>query len=274
MTSTNNTREPHPSAPTNEAHSSQDSSSSSSMNTTRISFNEQVQCRATISRQDYSELEAHQTWLSREEMAKMTERQFKTVARMKSSKNSKRESAYRGLEGMSVNGEAQLDEIIKYCVDSVMDEQDRQYYLFEKIVDSEVLAQSSLNCSEECKRKALNRARSDAREAKRCYRRMRDMDSSNINHHSSASSFSISDEEHIIIPIIKTGNDVQQQTGDNREAATLQAQEVVNIFDMKLVFHTIQISQDSLQRSPSTSTHPQARESIMDANNMNPLLDR
>ncbi|CAJ1932983.1 unnamed protein product [Cylindrotheca closterium] len=193
-----------------------------------VTFNDIVQARKTISRQDYSELEAHHSWLSPDEMEKMTERCFQTAARMESGKESKRESTYRGLECLSDKGKDKLDAVINSCTDAVLDEQDRQFYLFEKIQDSEMIALASMDCSEECSKKALRRGQSDAREAKRCYRRMRDMETSRTGKHNnnngSASSFSVSDEHSAgAIPILKTGN----AKGDIRESALPQFQEVM-----------------------------------------------
>mmetsp|Transcript_26129 Transcript_26129/g.63721 ORF Transcript_26129/g.63721 Transcript_26129/m.63721 type:complete len:229 (-) Transcript_26129:335-1021(-) len=207
------------SEPTNSSLEEQSHNSQESM-TKCVTFNLLVKCRPTISRHDYSEKEALQSWLSDEEMEKMNKRQFKTVERMESGKGARRESTYRGLETMSAKGQAELDGIIQYCVGSVLDEQDRQFYLFDEIHDDEMIALASSNCSEECTQKALNRARSDAREAKRCYRRMRDMDADDMhNSDHSNSSFSASDEQRPTIPILKTGGNLQQQTGDSRDAA-------------------------------------------------------
>mmetsp|Transcript_26130 Transcript_26130/g.63723 ORF Transcript_26130/g.63723 Transcript_26130/m.63723 type:complete len:223 (-) Transcript_26130:504-1172(-) len=209
---TNTSSEPTNSSLEEQYHASQDSI------TKCVTFNNLVQCRGTISRHDYSETEVHQSWLSAEEMEKMNERQFKTVERMESGKNAKRGSTYRGLECMSVKGQAEMDDIISYCLDSVLDEQDRQFYVFGVVEDTEMIAQASSYCSGECAQKALNRARSDAREAKRCYRLMRDMDPLRNSDHS-ISSYSASDEHRPTIPILKTGGNLQQQMGDIRDAA-------------------------------------------------------
>ncbi|CAJ1943405.1 unnamed protein product [Cylindrotheca closterium] len=214
-----NTSETDTTSDLEQAYSSQDSM------VKHVTFNEIVQCRKTISREDYTELEAHQSWLSREEMAKMTERQFKTAARMESGKESKRESTYRGLECLSAKGEAELNGVIQYCIDAVMDENDRQFDLFEKIQDSEMIALASMACSAESIQKAMRRGESDAREAKRCYRRMRDMEASaGNNNNDSTSSFSVSDEHPSrTIPILKTGN----AKGDICESALPQTQQVM-----------------------------------------------
>jgi len=178
-------------------------------NIKRVTFYETVICRKIISRHDYSKDEAHRSWFSQEEMNKMTERRSQTIERMESGKHSRLKSTYRGLEGLSVKGQAEMEGIIRHCVDAVLDEQDRQVYL--GVWDDEMIALVSSQSSEECMLKAIQQARSDEREAKRCYRRLKDLEdcsSSILNSDHSSSSISIGDEYPIqnIIPILKTGN--------------------------------------------------------------------
>lgn len=145
---------------------------------------------------DYTEDEAYRSWYSDKEVLKMKERRSKTVERMESGKDPKRDSTYRGLESLSAKGEAELASFIRCCVDAVLDEQERQVFL--EVNDAEMIALVSSQNSEECAQKALNRARADAREAKRCYRRMKDLPAEEqSSDHSSYRN---------LVPILKTGN--------------------------------------------------------------------
>jgi len=171
-----------------------------------VTFDEVVHLRATMSRKDYSEREARQSWMTSVEMEEMNTRCFKTAERMESGKCAKRNSTYRGLENFSARGQSKLDRTIRDCIDSVLDEQDRQYSY--GIDDFSLIAKASFAHSEKCATTALRIGRLDAREAKRCHRRMSDISikpaTSPDSNDSSESSVSVVEEK--VVPILKTGN--------------------------------------------------------------------
>lgn len=145
---------------------------------TRVSFNELVTCKATISRSEITAEEALACWYTSEERQKLTKKYVKTVERKLAGKKPKKNSSYRGLETFEHCSAMELKRSIEACVDAVLLEQHRQWR--EGIHDWESYAKASMEHSEQSKKLALTIAKADEREAKKAYRllAMRPEDSS------------------------------------------------------------------------------------------------
>ncbi|KAL3928166.1 MAG: hypothetical protein SGBAC_012762 [Bacillariaceae sp.] len=168
----------------------------------RVRFNEQVLQRSTLSLDDYSNTEIKRCFLSEEELVKTMDRIAKVAQRMESGKQPRLGSSYRGLENATVDGGTEFYYNVEDVVESVLLEQERQYN--EGFYTEDLIAGASEMYSEVPLSKALKRAKSDAREAKRAYRHMADIYSPCTEE--SCSSFSCTDDD--LVPILKTGKDI------------------------------------------------------------------
>jgi hypothetical protein len=151
----------------------------------RVRFSPKTNCKATLTRNEYTYAEARSTWLFPDEKASMMEKYDKATQRMKSGKKPKKNSTYRGLETMD-GRDLEMD-TIHACVHAILDEQDR--ILEEHTFRWGPFAKISRRCSKDSKALALERAKSDEREAMKAYRQMEtDTDENGFQ---STSSFSV-----------------------------------------------------------------------------------
>jgi hypothetical protein len=153
----------------------------------RVRFLPEVCCRKTMTRYEYTYAEARRTWLFPDEKASMMEKYVKTTQRMKSGKKPNKNSTYRGLETMDERNAEEMKRIIHACVHAVLDEQNTQRK--EHTFRWGPFANISQGCSKDSKALALERAKSDEREAKKAHRQMEtDTDEDSVH---STSSFSV-----------------------------------------------------------------------------------
>lgn len=182
----------------------------------KVTFDEEVFERSTLSLDDYTEDEIERCWLTDHEMQKTLDRVAKVAMRMAYGKKPKRGSSYRGLENATVQGESEYFLKIQDVIESVLAEQDRQDRF--NIYDEELIAEASELYTELSMAQAWRRAKSDAREARKAYRQMEDI------HYpcneGSNSSISYYDEEPV--PILRTGNDLGHKNDEDITFTKLQ----------------------------------------------------
>lgn len=170
---------------------------------TIVSFNEVVIVLSTLSRDDYSDEEVERCWLAQYEMEDTLDRIAKIAQRMASGKKPKRGSSYRGLENATVEGETEYYFSIQDVVESVLAEQERQYR--EGFCDEYMIAEASEMYTETSLATAMKRGKSDAREARKAYRKIEDMyDPCNEG---SCSSFSHFEEDPVPVVPVRGGSD-------------------------------------------------------------------
>ncbi|KAL3936017.1 MAG: hypothetical protein SGBAC_008572 [Bacillariaceae sp.] len=145
---------------------------------TTIRFSEEVMCKGIITRSEITAEEAIAAWYSHEEKENLIRKYSKTVERRRSGKKPKKNSSYRGLETFDDTDAMELQQTIETCVDAVLLEQHRQWTEDDIIIDWEAFAAVSMECSQDSMELALEVAQSDAREAKKAYRRMSVLDDS------------------------------------------------------------------------------------------------
>lgn len=149
-----------------ESYSSSSSSSSSrSCGPQRaIHFSPDIEYHEIICLEDYTEKELRKCWYSPEEKDKMNRNKDKVVARLEAGKPAKRDMTYQGLHCWTTAGGQALDESIALVVNSVMDEQDRQWAANQD--DFERIAEISASVTSHSARAALSTGLSDEMEAR------------------------------------------------------------------------------------------------------------
>ncbi|KAL3935045.1 MAG: hypothetical protein SGBAC_009357 [Bacillariaceae sp.] len=120
--------------------------------------------------EDYTEEEILNCWYTKTELTKIAVRSYKDALRWGSGKAKKSHSAYRGLEVYTKEGAELIATNIEHHVDAVMDEQDAQWE--NEIDDYDRLAVVSEQQSQFSIAYALEKAKEDAEEAQKVYRRM------------------------------------------------------------------------------------------------------
>jgi hypothetical protein len=133
----------------------------------RVRFAEAVKRYDVLSLDDYTQREVTKSWHSDEEKEKITEKHNTLVRRLELGKKCKRKMTYRGLECWTEQGSVKLDESISRTVDAVMDEQDGQWAA--GLDDWNRIAKISRAVSKESRKRALELAEEDAREAREAY---------------------------------------------------------------------------------------------------------
>ena len=117
------------------------------------------------SHKEFSKKERLRCWYSALEKEKMMSRHEKVVIRMEQGKPPKTtKQTYRGLESWTTVGATLLDNAINTCINSVMDEQDRQWHSNEN--DFELIAACSLQVTSDSKDRARQVGINDEEAAK------------------------------------------------------------------------------------------------------------
>jgi len=93
----------------------------------RIRFAPEMDILEIPTREELTDDEYYLSFYSKEEFACMNEAQNETADRMERGKKAKKSTAYRGLEAWTQEGQREMNQRIFACVDSVLDEQDRQW---------------------------------------------------------------------------------------------------------------------------------------------------
>lgn len=132
-----------------------------------VRFANKPQVQTITNRDDYTGNEANACWYSCEEKSLMYKSYEKTVIRMEAGKRPKKNTTYRGLENFSEANSSQLDTIVHACMDTIMDEQDRQWE--GDIFDWDQFREMSLEISQQSISLAYKMADYDEREARKAY---------------------------------------------------------------------------------------------------------
>jgi len=132
-----------------------------------VRFAHKSQVQTTTNRDDYIAKEVNACCYSCEEKSLMYESDEKTVVRMEAGKRPKKNTTYRGLENFSEANSSQLDIIVHACINTVMDEQERQWK--EDIFDWDRFREMSLEVSQQSISLAYKMAKYDEREARKAY---------------------------------------------------------------------------------------------------------
>jgi hypothetical protein len=129
-----------------------------------INFSPTVEYYDVIGLDDYSEKEFRRCWYSSEEKDKMNRNKDKLVARLEAGKPPRGDMTYQGLQCWTNAGGLLLDQSIALVVNSVMDEQDRQWAANKD--DFDRLAEISATASAHSAKTALERGLEDEMEAR------------------------------------------------------------------------------------------------------------
>ena len=146
-----------------------DCSSFSSSGRKAVRFASSLQHYETLCRDDYTESEVENSWYSTAEQKQMKINQDKLVKRMDKGKKPKSNESFRGMERLVVDGYQEMMQRKHRCIDSVMDEQERQWKL--DIFDWDQMAELAIDSSQECIAQALKLAEEDEVEAKKALKR-------------------------------------------------------------------------------------------------------
>ena len=131
---------------------------------TTVRFSPIVEYYDIISLNDYAEKELRRCWYSSEEKERMNRNKDKTVARLEAGKPARGDTTYQGLQCWTAQGGKALDESIALVVNSVMDEQDRQWAA--NVDDFERIAQISAAATAHSAKAALENGLNDEMEAR------------------------------------------------------------------------------------------------------------
>ena len=134
-----------------------------------IRFASSLQHFETLCRDDYTESEVKNTWYSAGEQKVMKSKQNKLVKRMDKGKKPKGDESFRGMENLALNGYQEMMHRKHRCIDSVMDEQERQWKL--NVVDWDRIKELAMECSQECIAEALKFGEKDEIEAKKALKK-------------------------------------------------------------------------------------------------------
>ena len=138
-----------------------------------ISFAPATKVHEIMGLEEYSEKELRRCWYSPEEKEKMNASKDKIVARLEAGKKPRSDMTYRGLECWTTKGGQKLDENIARSVNSVMDEQDRQWAL--NCDDWDKIAEVSAAVTVDSGRIAREVALEDEKEAQLVWQSLEDL---------------------------------------------------------------------------------------------------
>ncbi|KAL3940427.1 MAG: hypothetical protein SGBAC_005035 [Bacillariaceae sp.] len=133
----------------------------------RISFGPEIWEYEIPSREDMTEAEYNLSFYSPDEIAFLNEEQNETVDRMDSGKKPKKSSPYRGLEAWTQKGQHNMNQRIFACVDSVLDEQDKQWT--DRRNSTRRIAKASKTLTRMSRDIAFKLAKQDEKEARKVY---------------------------------------------------------------------------------------------------------
>eukprot|EP00526_Cylindrotheca_closterium_P014842 CAMPEP_0113636180 /NCGR_PEP_ID=MMETSP0017_2-20120614/18881_1 /TAXON_ID=2856 /ORGANISM="Cylindrotheca closterium" /LENGTH=286 /DNA_ID=CAMNT_0000547035 /DNA_START=88 /DNA_END=948 /DNA_ORIENTATION=- /assembly_acc=CAM_ASM_000147 len=133
----------------------------------RITFDEELEECEIPNREDMSEDEYYLSFYSPAEIAWMNEEQNETADRIEAGKKEKKSAPYRGLEAWTQRGQHEMNQRIFSCVDSVLDEQDKQWTKGHG--STRRLAKASKSLTKTSKNLALGLAKQDEKDARKIY---------------------------------------------------------------------------------------------------------
>ena len=120
-----------------------------------------------LSLDDYSDKEVRRCWYTKLDRNKMELQRTNVLLRMQTDQPETADCPYRGLTHCTPEGEATMFANISACVNSVCDEQDRQWA--SGLDNVERLGEASLRCSASSREIAFATARQDAQDAIDCW---------------------------------------------------------------------------------------------------------
>lgn len=132
-----------------------------------ISFAPEIDLYEIPSREDMTEAEYYLSFYSPDEIAFMNEEQNRTADRMDSGKKAKKSSPFRGLEAWTQKGQHEMNQRILSCVDSVLDEQDKQWT--DRRNSTRRIAKASKSLTRMSRDIASKVAKQDEKEARKVY---------------------------------------------------------------------------------------------------------
>lgn len=129
----------------------------------RVHFSGKHQAHTIICRDDYTAEEFGACWVTQEERTRHYKSFERTIKRMESGKQPKKNCTYRGLEDFLQSNS--IDRTVHDCIDAVMDGQERQWQVSLNLIDWDLSREVSLKVSTQSAKHALAMADYDACEA-------------------------------------------------------------------------------------------------------------
>lgn len=133
----------------------------------RISFAPEMELCEIPHREDMTDEEYYLSFYSPDEIAVMNEEQNESADRMESGKKAKKSTPYRGLEAWTQRGQHEMNQRIFSCVDSVLDEQDKQWTKGRS--STRKIAKASKSLTKTSRKIALELAKQDEKDARKIY---------------------------------------------------------------------------------------------------------
>ncbi|CAJ1932533.1 unnamed protein product [Cylindrotheca closterium] len=133
----------------------------------RITFAPELEVCEIPHREDMTDEEYHLAFYSKNEIAFMNEEQNETADRIEAGKKAKKSTTYRGLEAWTQMGQHEMNQRIFSCVDSVLDEQDKQWTKGRN--STRRIAKASKGLTKTSRKIALELAKQDEKEARKVY---------------------------------------------------------------------------------------------------------
>ncbi|CAJ1932531.1 unnamed protein product [Cylindrotheca closterium] len=137
--------------------------------TRRIAFAPMATRHPIISRAEYSRDEVEESWWTPKQREVLNKAHNKTVDRLETGLKEKKSAPYRGLEKIAIDGYHRMVEAKNMYVDTVMDEQQRQWNAGDLDLDWEVIANLTHQISRRSTQEALMYALYDENEAREAY---------------------------------------------------------------------------------------------------------
>jgi hypothetical protein len=144
-------------------------SSIPNLDSTNVRFTAQITVHDIISRDEYTHDEIERCWWTYDERKRLIKKQIKIVDRLEDGKKEKRSSPYRGLEKVAIAGYQDMIHARNRYVDSVMDEQEKQWLAGMEWLDWDRIADLVKDDCSESSEEALVMGRYDERQAQDTY---------------------------------------------------------------------------------------------------------
>ncbi|KAL3940428.1 MAG: hypothetical protein SGBAC_005036 [Bacillariaceae sp.] len=133
----------------------------------RISFAPYMDVCDIPSREDMTNVEYCLSFYSPDEIALLNDEHNETADRMDSGKKAKKSAPYRGLESWTQKGQRDMNARIFSCMDSVLNEQDKQWA--DDRNSTRRIAKASKSLTKTSRNRALEFAKQDEKEARKVY---------------------------------------------------------------------------------------------------------
>jgi hypothetical protein len=198
-------------------------SSQSSRSHRAIQFSPANKVFEIMTLEEYSEKELRRCWYSPEEKEKICHSKDKIVARLEAGKKPRSDMIYRGLECWTIKGGQELDENIARSVNSVMDEQDRQWAL--NCDDWNAIAEVSAAVTADSGKIAREVAIEDEKEAKLAWEAVDDLSAAS-QHSTMSESVPATTRKHIFDVLKRhSSSHAKRRVGATEEQSLAEAEE-------------------------------------------------